>query len=148
MKKRALIVLVLAGVALIAGAQDWSASPTYGSVELSSGFLPDPYTVQLTAGGSVDLSGIGYYGYVASAPDFDLYYEAGSFDLTIRVQNSGGDTVLLVNDPSGTWHFNDDSNGLDPAITFSKPQSGLYDIWVGTFGDSFIDATLAITEME
>ena len=34
---------------------DYSLDPTYGSETLEEGFLPDPYTVDLVAGGSIDL---------------------------------------------------------------------------------------------
>ena len=148
--KRLWFVVALAMV-LGAGAfaQDVSLAPTYGDVELEYDFRPDPYIVQLEAGGPINLEGMGYFGYVYDAPDVDLYYTAGPYSLTIKVQNAGGDTILLVNSPDGEWHFNDDTNGLDPAITFQKPASGLYDIWIGTvYEGEIFDAQVAITEMD
>ncbi len=140
------IVFVLVAVGLFA--QDWSSPPTYGEADLEWGFTPDPYVVELDAGGPVDLSGIGYVGYVNEAPDFDLYYDAGDFPLTIRVE-SKADTVLLISDPDGNWLFNDDEQGLNPGITLRKAKSGLYDIWVGTvYSDEFPPARLIITEMD
>jgi hypothetical protein len=129
-------------------AQDTGAAPTYGSVQLSSGFTPDPYSVSLTAGGSVDASRLGSScrGKIANAPDFDLYYTPGSFPLTIYA-TSDADTTLVVNTPSNQWYCIDDVNGMNPSITFSSPESGLYDIWVGTYADSLQDATLYITEL-
>jgi hypothetical protein len=113
------------------------------------GYVDDPFRVELLAGGAVDIASLGYYGYVADAPDFDLYYTSGPYRLTIKVESAASDTVLLVNAPDGSWHFNDDTNGLNPAISFNKPMDGLYDIWVGTFDDGgYVDATLAITEMD
>ena len=104
--------------------------------------------VDLDAGGPVDLSDIGYFGYVNESPDFDLYYEAGDFSLTIRVE-SKSDTVLLINGPDGEWLFSDDSDGLNPGITLRRPQSGLYDIWVGTaYSGDLPPARLIITEIE
>lgn len=125
---------------------DWTLDPTYGSVELDSGFTPDPYTMNILAGGTVDIQSMGYYGMVAEAPDVDFYYDAGSFDLYIYVEDADSDTILLINDPAGNWHYNDDNAGFNPGIEFSNPQSGLYSIWVGTFGDDLADATLAISE--
>lgn len=149
MKKRIAValILVVAAVAVV-GAQNWQLAPSYGNVNLSAGFLPDPHTVNLTAGGSVNISGlgIGAFGYVANAPDVRLNYEAGSFSLTIRA-NSGGDTTILINAPDGSWYFNDDTNGLNPSYTFRNPMSGQYDIWVGTLGTDFVSARLEITEM-
>lgn len=135
------------GVAEGGGGQpDWSADPTFGHVELSAGFKNDPHTVSILAGGTIDLSTLGYYGFVAEAPDYDLYYEAGGYELYIYVRSQSEDTVLLISDPSGSWHFSDDENGLMPGIRFANPESGLYDIWVGTLGDELADAELAISE--
>ena len=148
MKTRAIIVVAL--LALVAGfgaAQDFSLSPTYGSVELDAGFFPDPYTVDILAGGSINLSDLGYWGFVADAPDFDLYYDGDGRTLYIYVEDASDDTVLLVNAPDGQWYHNDDMVGLNPGISFPNAQSGLYDIWVGTFGDDFVDSTLAISEI-
>ena len=125
---------------------DWSADPSFGSVELSAGFESDPHTVSSLAGGESDLSSLGYYGFVAEAPDYDLYYQAGGDELYIYVRNQSEDTVLLVNDPTGSWHFSDDENGLMPGIRFANPESGLYDIWVGTVGIDLAEAELAISE--
>ena len=147
MKRIAMITMLIALVVGGVAAQSWSLQPTYGTVELESGFTPDPYRRSMTAGGSQSLDGIGYYGYVADAPDLDLVYEAGVFDLTIKVENTSADTVLLVNSPDGQWHFNDDFNGLDPSITFESPVSGMYNIWVGTFDGDFADSRLVITEL-
>lgn len=143
-KLMTLLVMVIAIAAV--GAQDWSETPTYGDLELEAGFLPDPYIVDVIAGGEQDATSVGYYGFVANAPDVDLYYEAGAFGLTIYVRNAGGDTLLLVNAPDGNWYFNDDTNGLDPEIFFANPPSGLYNIWVGTFDGDYVDAELAISE--
>jgi len=125
---------------------NWRLEPGFGSVELQAGFKNDPYVVPLIAGGPVDLNSIGYYGMVAEAPDFDVYYEASGATLYIYVSYAEGDTVLLVNDPDGNWLFNDDASGLNPGIAINNPASGLYDIWVGTFEDDLVDANLVISE--
>lgn len=139
-------VAMLAAGIIAVGAQDWQLPPSFGEVELKAGFPNDPYKVELIAGGPVDISSLGYYGLVAEAPDFDLWYEAGPFSLTIRMDDTSGDTLLLINDPSGRWHFNDDYDGLDPQITFRNPDSGLYNIWVGTVHREYVSGVLVITE--
>jgi hypothetical protein len=146
--KRIALVTALIVVAAVSFAQDWSADSSYGSVNLSSGFMPDPYTVSLTAGGSISAYslGNGTAGNIANAPDFDLYYNAGSYTLYIYVVSSA-DTTLVINTPSGRWVGNDDYTGLNPCVVFSSPDSGLYNIWVGTIGNSYADATLYISEM-
>lgn len=138
-----LAALLLAGTSV---AQNWQLEPTYGTARLAAGFQPDPHTVELQAGGDIDARGLGEgcAGLVADAPDYDLQYEAGSYPLGMYVRSSA-DTTLVVNAPDGTWHCADDSVELDPVIVFDPPQSGLYDIWVGSFS-GFPEATLTITE--
>jgi hypothetical protein len=130
---------------------DWNGEPSYGDVALDAGFSPDPYVVSLSAGGSeyAGSLGPGCVGYVAGSPDFNLNYTSGDWSLFISASSST-DTTLVVNAPDGQWYCNDDSRGLNPAVEFSNPESGLYNIWVGTYGDSgeLPPATLFISEME
>ncbi len=148
-------VLMAIGVAAIvatpAVAQTTSVQPHYGSITLDAGFIPDPHTVMVQAGGHQDAGrlGDGCWGYISDAPDYNLYYTAGAFPLYISA-NSDSDTVLVVNDPSGNWICNDDgAEGLNAGIEFSRPASGLYNIWVGRFGTQgeFIPAQLNISEL-
>ena len=130
------------------GGIDVGAAPVYGDVTLSGGFTPDPYTVALTPGGINDASTVNSActGQVGGAPDVDLYFTPGSRPLYIYVE-SGDDTTLLVNTPDGEWICDDDSgSGLNPGLVFKAPASGLYDIWVGRFGDAAGSATLNISE--
>jgi hypothetical protein len=149
--RAALRVSLLAGIAFLctgrADTQDRSLKPTFGSVELRSGFLPDPYVKNVIAGGSIQTDLGGVKSNVANAPDFKLYYTAGSLPLTIYVE-SAADTTLLINLPDGTWVADDDSGGnLNPLLKFNNPQSGRYDIWVGTFKGGNPPATLKISEL-
>jgi hypothetical protein len=146
---------LLAAVAMIAcalpvAAQDYSADPTYGTVNLSSGFPEDPYGVSLSSGGSRDASNLGgnCTGYIANAPDVRLNYDAGSLPLYIYA-GSSADTTLVINAPDGSWHCDDDSRGaLDPVVYFSNPMSGQYDIWVGTYASNDLHrAELYLSEL-
>ncbi len=131
-------------------AQDYTLSPTYGTVSLSSGFEPDPYSVGVVAGGSIDASTLGgsCYGYIANAPDYRLTFTAGSLPLYISALSSG-DTTLVINGPDGAWYCDDDSAGnLNPMVEFANPTSGQYDIWIGSFSQGENpDATLYISEL-
>jgi len=128
--------------------QDRTLPPTFGEVKLVSGFLPDPFKKDLVAGGSIETKLGGVKAKVAKAPDFKLFYKAGKFPLTIRVE-SKADTTLLINLPDGTWVADDDSGGnLNPKLKFQNPQTGRYDIWVGTYKDGLPKAKLIITERE
>ncbi|QPH55415.1 peptidase S1 [Pontivivens ytuae] len=130
---------------------NWQGAPHFGQIDLRAGFQPDPHIRSITAGGTHDLArcfGNNWAGFVTVRPDFDLYWNGQSRQLTIAVQ-SRADTVLLVNAPDGSWHYNDDYQGLNSAITFRNPQQGLYDIWIGSYdGSRRNPGTLMFTEYD
>ena len=143
--------VAVAAFAGVSAAQDWSLSPTFGSTTLSAGFAPDPYTVSITAGGDIDAGsslGGACRGMIANAPDYRLHYNAGSLPLYIGAR-SNADTTIVVNAPDGSWYCNDDTNGLNPQVWWSNPQSGQYDIWIGTYGSGsgLASSTLTISEL-
>lgn len=114
---------------------DWRAAPRYATVNLRAGFEPDPREFHVEAGGDREATGIGpdCVGWIDfSKPDIDLNYTSGQFPLYISV-TSNADTTLVINDSAGNWHCNDDMNGVNPGIVLQRPQSGNYNIWVGTF---------------
>jgi hypothetical protein len=135
---------------------DYTLPTNFGEATLSSGFTPDPYSVGIVSGGSVDVSSLGLgggcWGYANSAPDFEISYTSGSFS-TLRfyfVSSSGGDTTLIINNgPTGSWLCGDDSYGsLNPTVDFQNPSSGVYDIWVGSYSSGqTVPGTLYITEL-
>ena len=130
---------------------DLSADPYYGSVTLASGFSEDPYSVSLSAGGANAASSAasGCAGMVGGPPDFNLEYTAGSLPLYLSASSSD-DLTLLVNTPDGSWYCDDDSGAgpLDPGLSWVKPQSGTYNIWVGRLSTSeLVEATLHISEI-
>lgn len=135
-----------------AGQPDYSANPTYGSVNLHAGFTPDPYTHSITAGGSLSASSVGSQcvGHIARAPDFRVNWTAGSGSRPLIISvNSSADTTLVINDAEGNWRCDDDSgNGnLNPSVSIDHPASGQYDIWVGTFGENTAPSTLNVSEL-
>lgn len=135
--------VALAAVAIApASAQNFSLTPAYGAVNLTSGFTPDPVVVNVQSGGPVNAAsgpgaGAGCTGFIANAPDYRVNYTAGSLPLIISVA-SGADTTLVINDANGNWVCDDDNGntGMNPAVRFNQPQSGQYDIWVGTYGSA------------
>lgn len=141
--------LVMAALATSAQAQDWRGTPVYGTARLSAGFTPDPHTVSLTAGGPIDASRVNAgdcIGNIGGNPDYVVNYSADDMSLYIRA-SSDGDVSLVVRDPSGNWQCNDDSDGLNPEVSFDSPRSGNYAIWVGAVGDDTISAELEISEI-
>lgn len=135
----------------MAVAQNAGLSANFGQIRLSAGFTPDPYQVNMTAGGSIDaytdtdLPG-SCVGDISNAPDFEVTYSAGSLPLVFRTRSST-DTTLIINGPDGRWYCDDDSWGDgDAQVRFNRPASGTYDVWIGTFNGGTASATLLITE--
>lgn len=136
---------------------DRSLTPSYGSVTLKNGFTPDPFSKSLQAGGTIKTELGGVKAKVARAPDFKLHFTAevllaNQLPAPLRIYvESKQDTTLLVNLPDGSWVANDDGGGNNnPQLRFGRPQSGRYDIWVGTFGHDEKGrpaATLYISEL-
>lgn len=151
-----------------ATAQTPLTPPTYGTVNLNVGFMPDPHVTSLQAGGSIDARGLAILaergdifgnavpqrglldcrGYIAYGPDLRVNYAAGTTLPLIFSVNSSSDTTLVVNSPDGGWHCNNDGGeGLNPSLRFDPPQSGQYDIWVGAYvADVPMPAELTISE--
>ncbi len=142
----------------------WWRDPTFGAIDLVSGFAPDPWAHEITAGGGSNpqnVAELGYtdshdgsrcVGYVTRSPDFRFNYVAGEFPFLrfyVRMSNNA-DAMLLINDPNGQWRCNDDAHGtLMPALDFRNPVSGQYDLWIGTYdASSGNPGHLMITELE
>ena len=141
------------GISASGKAQDISADPISDTVSLSAGFTPDPTTVAVTSGGTVNAgkSIDGCSGYISDAPDLRLTFSANqtpsAMPLYINAKSSG-DTTLVINAPDGRWYCNDDSAGSNPMVVFGPAQSGNYEIWVGSFEEGeYHDATLEISEL-
>ena len=151
-RKIALAAALACAAALPAAAQDYNARTNYGEVTLNAGFAPDPQVVNLRAGGDRNAQNLSSScrGFVTNAPDVRLHYSSGNYPLIISVA-SGADTTLVVNAPDGSYYCDDDGgvNGLNPAVRFNNPQSGRYEIWVGTYSSGTTQpAELHISEVE
>jgi len=146
-------VLHISEIGSAGGRPDFSLDPAFGTVNLMSGFQPDPHTRAIQAGGDLDASALGgnCLGWIARAPDYRLNWTAGSGSLPLVFSvASSADTTLVINDAQGNWHCDDDggNEGLNPAITFNNPPSGQYDIWVGTYAQGGLQpSTLHISEL-
>ena len=152
--KTTICALALVAAMAVPGAtlaQDASLTANFGEISLRTGFTPDPYRVSMAAGGGIDAYAdtdlpAACVGNITDAPDFEVTYTAGSLPLVFRTV-SASDTTLIINGPDGSWSCDDDSYGDgDAEVRFNRPQSGTYDIWVGTFGGGTAPATLLITE--
>jgi hypothetical protein len=144
-----------AAMVLLAGsaqAQDVNAAPAYGTVTLAAGFAEDPTSVGIQAGGAIYGGTVddNCYGYISFQPSLNLQYNAGNLPLYISAA-SDADTTLIVNAPDGSWSCNDDApgQGLNSGVLFESPQSGLYNIWVGTLqaGNGYEPSMVHISEL-
>ncbi|MEM6382994.1 MAG: hypothetical protein AAF739_09990 [Pseudomonadota bacterium] len=122
-----------------------SIEPAFGSITLNAGF--GEHSISLQAGGDFEAFELGSdcAGFIAEAPDYVARLDAPA---GVRISaRSESDTTMAIVAPDGTVFCNDDTEGLNPAITLADGVPGAYAIWVGTFeaGD-FPDATLNITE--
>jgi hypothetical protein len=80
--------------------------------------------------GVLGSSCVGYGG--ASAPDAILQLPRTTARLSLYVE-SDADTTLAVRLPSGQWVCDDDTWGLNPAVTLTAAEAGEYRILVGAF---------------
>ena len=145
------LILAASLAAAPAAAQDFDADPNFGTIELASGFTPDPQVVAVRSGGELNAQSLSdsCRGFISEAPDVRLHFDAGSLPLIISVA-ARADTTLVVNAPDGTWYCDDDTgvNGLNPMVRFNDPQSGRYEIWIGTYANASLQpAELHISEL-
>lgn len=151
MRMIGLLMVAAVAVCAPAAAQNVDLDPSYGTNDLATGFRPNPFTLPLRSGGSIDAEQINpaCKGFIASAPDVRINFTAGAFPLVIAA-TSAADTTLVVHGPDGGWYCDDNSgqNGRDPALRFNHPQSGQYDIWIGALASRTLDeAELDVSEV-
>jgi hypothetical protein len=102
-------------------------------IALAPGFRPDPTLMQGMAGGPVNAEALNAEcrGYIASAPNHVLEVTAPFAVLRIAAK-SDTDITLVVQKSDGTFACEDDSEGLNPAVTTALP-AGSHRVWVGTY---------------
>ena len=120
----------------------------FNSESLSGNFSPDPYIINVLAGGLNYVGDItDCTGYVSSAPNFELsFINPSNYSLSFFV-DGGIDTTLVINGPDGQWYCDDDfetAGGFNPGVVFDSPQSGVYDVWIGKYSE---DAEAAIVQL-
>jgi hypothetical protein len=154
MKRRTLAAVAAAALVTTAPvlAQNFNRPPSFGTLNLSANFAPDPTVVAVTAGGNLPaerLGGSQCVGSIADAPDVRLNYRAGQGLPLYLSAVSRADVTIVVNLPNGQWACNDDHAGSTNAgLVFRNPQSGQYDIWIGHYDrGSRVPAQLRISEI-
>lgn len=139
---------------------DAAAAPEQGSAELPADFVPDPLLVPLNAGGSLDIATLNpglnplnhCEGFVDSGADFafNLLTPLSYLRLFFLAADFTGDATMIVRAPDGRWYCNDDSYDLvHPTISIIGAPSGLYQVWLGSYGvAASIPGTLHITQTD
>lgn len=134
-------------------ALDQQADPLYGQLNLAAGFSPDPVELELVAGGgsvinTTDINNDYCVGHInADQADVVINYAAGNGPLYVSL-DAAEDTTLVILDPAGQLHCNDDGPGLglNAGLVFDSPQSGSYRVWAGTYEANVVDALLLVSE--
>lgn len=136
------------------GSWETDLEPAVPELTLSGGFSPDPYALDIIAGGALygydDVTAFDCTGYYAGTATYRLNFTPGSLGLSIYT-NADVDTTIAVQAPNGSWSCNDDNDFLEnnnAGVYFASPASGSYNIYVGTFSESNSNspALLAISE--
>jgi hypothetical protein len=130
-----------AGVRVLEQRTNWAMTPNYGEAQLDSGAFPDPFVLDLDAGGYIDMQGRleACPGFITERPDYRVVFEPGDDAAPLIFSaNSDADTTLVINGPDGRWYCDDDSGvrGGNPMLMFEAPRGGQYDIWVGLYGEA------------
>jgi len=105
---------------------------------------PAPPALQVSAGGSVSLTGckLELSGQVSAAPaaQVALSGSAGAQSLTLRV-DSGCEAMILVHDGAAGWRTSGAAS-RSPSLTLPQAADGGYAVWVATSGPARCGATL------
>ncbi len=128
---------------------DPSLPSTWGETTLDAGFVPDPFSTSYMAAASEPLGADDGtpLRHVNAAPSYVVNYGGGD---TLRFYATADlDTTLIVRTPTGELLYNDDANGVDPAVTASPAPAGAYQVWSGVHEGPRVPAnvTLLVTEL-
>jgi len=123
--------------------------PAYGILTANSNTLANNPTTQITAGGIVSVNYLGEHctGYAANAPDYrvELNEALSALIFQFEAATQGDDTTLIVQDPAGQWHCNDDFNQLNPGLSIENAATGRYSVWVGSYAEgNFHNGSLSV----
>lgn len=137
------------------GLQIGGTVANFGVHRLTTGFTPDPATVDVVSGGDIDAStvdtgGVACAGFVTGQPDVIVHFDemAGFLRFAFRPGTDGADATLVINDGEGNWHCNDDGSGLNPVVDIANAVPGQYDIWIGSYNaQDQIQGQLLVTEV-
>lgn len=131
----ALLLLGLAVTMTTTSAQAQNAwlDPAHGTIDVRQGF--ERKSVSLQAGGQRRASSMSVMcsGYIADAPAYTINVQGNENVPLVISARSSADTTLVVSAPNGLVYCNDDTSGINPALSIQSPLDGQYAVWVGTY---------------
>jgi len=148
MKKILAALAILIGTAGVAAACPAWQNAGFANYYTTGDDLYSPNAYNVVAGGNVSLRNCdwNHTGWLTSRPTAEIRIDG--LERYGRIQFravSDCDTVLFINDSLGEWWFDDDGFGnLNPELTMPNPGSGVYHVWVGTYGGGSCNAQLQI----
>lgn len=114
---------------------DPAGDTTRATVDLSAGFIMDPYLLPVIGAGDTAADQLleGCNGFVRSEPNVVVNWSGETEQLNFFVY-SDSDPALVVELPDGTFLCNDDAGlrTVDPLVTIEDPAEGAYRIHVGS----------------
>ncbi len=121
------------------------STPAGALLALGPSFQPDPVVRRGQAGGPVraDTRDPSCRGYITAEPSYTLKLDAPIADLRVLVAMSG-DATLVVQLENGQMLCNDDSEGLNPAISGTSFPAGQHRVWVGTYSEDAVGSQFTI----
>src|SRR5579871_3879603 len=155
-----MLLLLIAGVVAAQDDRplDPKATPDRGIVAGGVGFQPDPFRLErVSGGGDIDAYtrslGSDCVGNVTVEPTF-RFQALTAFDKLRFLYISDAvdwDATLIVRDPKGNFHCDNDSYGLhNPTVEIDTAGAGDYNVWVGSLsgaitGDLFVTTRSDVT---
>lgn len=145
-------VAITLGGAVGAMAQQCPALGSTGAVvEVDGSSLTRGIRTEVIAGTDIDVwdcPSIRMVGYMNARPTLTMRLTNASARGLEVVAESDCDPTLLVEMPNGQIAFDDDNStidrGLDPAIPLPAMGDGTYNIWVGSYRESYCLTTIRI----
>ncbi|KPQ06689.1 MAG: Bacterial pre-peptidase C-terminal domain [Rhodobacteraceae bacterium HLUCCA12] len=126
---------------------DPDAVPAVGRVEFGPQTRVDPRVIFDVRPSTTEAFGLGEgcAGFITpERPDLVIAAEAGLPQLMVYMVSEADGTIVVV-DPDGGIHCNDDFEGLNPGVMIPNPSPGDYAVFAGTYGGNGGVATLGAT---
>jgi hypothetical protein len=142
------LACLLAGTGIAAPCPEPPPRPDGTRIEGTRSRLAGSHATTVIARGTLPLAGCADVpgdGHVPRHPQVNLMLADAGGHLVLRTV-SACDTVLLVRDAEGGWHFDDDgAGGLDALVVRPSAERGRYDVWVGNYGPGSCAAQLILS---